>query len=457
HHAVISAATTLYTELLTWNDANKYCTSNGQELVAIGREAKQHYLHKAILEKTPGINELWIGLHVPDSNQLTKRVWTNTCFRPYWYSNWSASLKSGPKQLCAFVKVESDSMYWFLDVCDKATRPFICESILTVICSDIFYDTEGDTTVLTGINGQNNEQNSRTEEECKTDCDWKYKCWGFAYKPSVSKCVIYDQIDDPFYIENNQVDSLGETLYMKRCNFELKVDTNVLSVPSYDDCGLTVVSRCVSCMAVIEETTQKQTTTFEVSSAEKTTETTTLTTETLVNPTVGVTSFGLHPTKSHSKNTSTQTSSIYQSTENHVTYALEVTASHVQTSTSQTETTSETDIFSTEQKEVTTKNTGKTPYCVCTCNNVTKQISVEESINEIVNEIKIDKLKTSSYTRKHTSAWDSRKSSASIGFVGIAILISIAGLIVCLDTASLIHRVFEMIRKLGTSQNENRN
>ena len=55
----------------------------------------------------------------------------------------------------------------------------------------------------------------------------------------------------------------------------VKVDTNVLSVPSYDDCGLTVVSRCVSCMAVIEETTQKQTTTFEVSSAEKTTETTT--------------------------------------------------------------------------------------------------------------------------------------------------------------------------------------
>lgn len=65
--------------------------------------------------------------------------------------------------------------------------------------------------------------NFRTEEECKTDCDWGYKCWGFAYKPSEFKCVIYDQIDDPFYIENNKVDSSGETLYMKRCNFERKI------------------------------------------------------------------------------------------------------------------------------------------------------------------------------------------------------------------------------------------
>lgn len=137
------------------------------------------------------------------------------------------------------------------------------------------------------------------------------------------------------------------------------MDTNVLNVPPYDDCRSDVISRCVSCVAAIDETTtQKHTTTFNVSSAEKTTETTALTTETNVTPTVEVTSSDLHTTKSQSETTSTQTLSIYKSTENHVTYAIEVTSSHVQTSTSQTETTSETDMFSTEQKEVTTINTG---------------------------------------------------------------------------------------------------
>lgn len=51
HHAVISAATDLFVEPLTWNDANKYCTSKGHNLVAIDRLAKQLYLQKAILEK----------------------------------------------------------------------------------------------------------------------------------------------------------------------------------------------------------------------------------------------------------------------------------------------------------------------------------------------------------------------------------------------------------------------
>ncbi|CAC5390346.1 unnamed protein product [Mytilus coruscus] len=455
YYALISEATTLYIEPLTWNDANKYCTSKGQNLVTIGRQAKERYLQEAILEKNPSLKELWIGLHVPDSNQPTKLVWTNTCFPPYWYSNWSPSLKSGKNDLCAFVKVESGSMYWFLDECGKATRPFICESFFTAICSprsDIFYDTEGETTVPTAMNGQNNEKSPGTELECKTDCSRDHKCWGFAFTPSIPKCVMYDQIDDPFYTENNKVYSSGETLYMKRCNFELNIDTNVLSVPPYDDCGSAVVSKCVSCVAAIEETTtQKQTTTFKVSSAEKTTETTALTTETHVTPTVDVTSSDLHTTKSQSKTTSTQKSSIQQTTENHVTYALEVTSSHVQTTTSQTETTSIAKTFIFPTAQITTINTGKLPYCVCTCNNGTKQISLEESINEIVNEIKVDRSKTSAYTRKHTSAWDSRKSSASIGFVGIAILISIASLLLCLDSTSLIRRIFVLLRKPCTS------
>lgn len=44
------ASTTLYTEPLTWNEANQYCKSIGQYLVKIDRQGKQLLLHKALLD-----------------------------------------------------------------------------------------------------------------------------------------------------------------------------------------------------------------------------------------------------------------------------------------------------------------------------------------------------------------------------------------------------------------------
>ncbi|CAC5390348.1 unnamed protein product [Mytilus coruscus] len=314
-------------------------------------------------------------------------------------------------------------MFWFLAECGTNTKPFICESDTAICDSEISYDIEGDTRALTGMSGIM-QKNPGTEQECKNDCNAKPICWGFLFSPTVPKCVMYDQYDDPFRTENEQIYVSGEDLYMKRCDFDLNEDTNVLSVPPYDGCGSAVISDCVLCVTAMEETTtqyltstQKETTSVKVST-DKTIETTL-------------------PVK----------------TEPHMTSTVEVTSSNLHPATIQSETIiiAKTTIDLTTQKEFTTTSAGKTPYCVCTCNNVTNQVSLEESINKIVNEIKVDKLKTSSYNRKHTSAWDSRKSSQSIGYVGIVILISIAFLILCLDSSSLIYKVFAKLRKFGTS------
>ncbi|VDH93690.1 Hypothetical predicted protein, partial [Mytilus galloprovincialis] len=422
---LISASTTLFIDPLTWNDANKYCKSIGQNLVAIARQAKEIYLQKAILDINSNINEIWIGLHVPDSKQPTDRVWTNNCFPPYWFENWSPSLNIGNGDLCAYVEVESGSMYWFLAECGTDTKPFICESS-TAICefeTGISYDIESDKRVPTGMSGTM-QKNPGTEQECKEHCNGKPICWGFLFNPTVPKCVMYDLYDDPFRTDNDQIDASGEDLYMKRCDFDLNEDTNDLIVPPYDGCGSAVISDCVLCVSTTEESTTeyqtsvKETTSVKVSTADK----------------------------------ATVTAIQSTTTEHNMTSTVEIATSDLHSTTIKSETIpiAETTIDLTTQKEFTTVTAGKTPYCVCTCNNVSKQMSLEERINEIVKEIKVDKSKTSSFTRKHSSAWDSRKSSASIGYVGIAIMISIASLLLCLDSSSLISKVFAKLKKSST-------
>ncbi|CAC5390345.1 unnamed protein product [Mytilus coruscus] len=460
YSVLILASTTLFTEPLTWNDANQYCKSIGQHLLTIDRQAKQQLLHKALLDMeniTSNFeDDIWIGLHAPDPNKPTNRVWTNNCFASNSFSNWSPGLSIGNDNLCTYVDVEDENIHWHLAECGTDTRPFICESD-AAICNDGFsYGITIDTRLSTGLN-ESYQLNPGTEKECTDACSVISVCWAFLFIPSVPKCVMYDEYDGPFQTENDRIPASGEDLYTKRLN----EDTDVVSVPPYDDCGSVVVSDCVFCVTTMQVTTtqsqkstQIETISFKVSSADKTTETTLpTTTEPHMTSTVEVTLSDLPVTTSQPETTSTEKTSVHQTPENVLTSALEVTTSHVHTTTLQPETTTlaKSSIFPTTQKKFTTNTTGKTPYCVCACNNVTKQISLQESINEIVNEIQVDTSKTSSYTRKHTSAWDSRKSSASIGIVGIAILISIASLLLCLDSTSLIYRVFALLRKTGTS------
>ncbi|VDI49834.1 Hypothetical predicted protein [Mytilus galloprovincialis] len=473
HSLLVLASRRLYTEPLTWNDANQYCKSIGQHLVEIDRQTKQQLLHEALLDIeqiTPNFEgDIWIGLHAPDPNQPTNRVWTNNCVSSNSFSNWSPGMDTGNDKLCAYVEVENEDMHWLLAECGTDARSFIS------ICNEGFsYDIANNTRLSTGMD-ENYQINPGTALECTDTCSGMSICWAFLFTTTVpTKCVLYGAYNGPFQTEHDKIPASGKDVYTKRCNFEL-----------ISDCVLCETTQQVT-TTQFQTSTQIETTSFKVSTADKTPEITLpTTTENYLTTTVEVTSSDNPTTTSQLKITSTDKKSIQKTTEHYSTSNLEVTTSQVQTTPSQSETTEvgntssftttqpettevgntssftttqpettevgKTSSFTTTQQRFTTNNTGKTPYCVCTCNNVTKQVSLQESINEIVNEIKVDKSRTSSYTRKHTSAWDSRKSSASIGFVGIAILISVASLIVCLDSTSLIYRVCALLRKTGTS------
>ncbi|CAC5390349.1 MRC [Mytilus coruscus] len=396
NYTIVSASTTLFVDELTWNDANQYCRSIGQNLVKIGRQAKEHYLHEHLLNINPADKDIWIGLHAPDPNQQTNRVWTNNCSSSLLYSNWKPGLNSG-----------------------------ICNS-------GIFYDTESHTSVATEMNGLTT-MSPVNVQQCKNACNPLPMCWGFVFIPSVPKCALFDVNDDPLFMENNQEYAHHHCLYMKRCNFEVDEDTNVLSVPPYDSSGSVAVSDCVTTTNEITSEyhtiTRQQTTISFVSTKDQTTA------EKMIPST----------------NANHVTSSNYQT----ITSKPETTSMEMNliNPTTEYQATSEIDTISigTESNYPTTNQKVKKPYCICTCNNVTKPMSLKVSITEIVNAIKVNKSQTSTYRRQHTCAWDSRKSSASIGYVGIVILVSIASLLICIDSSPLIYKITSQLNKPTTN------
>lgn len=95
-------------------------------------------------------------------------------------------------------------------------------SLLAICDSGISYDIESDTRAPTGMSGIM-QKNPGTEQECKDQCNEESNCWGFLFNPTVPKCVMYDQYDDPFRTDNDQIYVSGEDLYMKRCDFDCKI------------------------------------------------------------------------------------------------------------------------------------------------------------------------------------------------------------------------------------------
>lgn len=103
---------------------------------------------------------------------------------------------------------------------------FICihwYDVFSAICnSGISYDIETESKVIDGMSGYT-KLDFGTAQDCKDFCDPLNSCWGFAFTPSVPKCVMHDVFDDPFRLEDNQISVLAEDLYIKKCYFECKI------------------------------------------------------------------------------------------------------------------------------------------------------------------------------------------------------------------------------------------
>lgn len=99
--------------------------------------------------------------------------------------------------------------------------------------------------------------------------------------------------------------------------------------------------------------------------------------------------------------------------------------------------------------------------CFCPCNSggflVLTDAELQEKIEKIISEIKIDPKGTSLAKRKLISAGDSRPSAKAVGSLGIVILVVIAGLILIMDSDVIYRSIEQFIakRKKNKSIEEN--
>ncbi|XP_076109140.1 uncharacterized protein LOC143077984 [Mytilus galloprovincialis] len=167
------------------------------------------------------------------------------------------------------------------------------------------------------------------------------------------------------------------------------------------------------------ETTEKMSTTDKTLSTDLQTTTDNFSTTELQTTTDKTSSTELQITTDKTSSTELQITTDKTSTTKLQTTTDKTSTTELQTTTEKTPTT---DMISiTEQK---TTVAVKPQQCFCPCGN-NKNLSEEELydvIKELEKKLTVDKKTTSAYIRRHTSARDDRKSSVTIGTVGIVVV-----------------------------------
>ncbi|CAC5390344.1 unnamed protein product [Mytilus coruscus] len=393
---------------------------------------------------------IWIGLYAPNPSDNTNRIWSDDGSSPI-YENWSSSKTEGAGYLCTYTVVQNSGLEWNLADCDTEKKSFMCEEDKRICTTGVYYTfTKWHSGSFTG----SFYLSPATVQDCVNICEWIIAnygvCWGFVFRVTTNPnaCLTYDDTDDPYYNIINQQASGNHYNYIRNCNLTIHV-----------------LSQCPACFPTTEVTTLTEDPTTEVHTTtdDHTTEvhTTTEDRTTRVQTTMEA---GEMTTEDRTASIKDDATTKYRTTEttleNEMTTEDHATAMEDDRTTDDLtkETTKEnamtTEDGTTTMKDETTtgekttqttievglsiSNTtspqrGSSPYCTCTCQNVTTTLSLEESIQKIVNNIKVDSRKMSSYTRKLTSAKDSRPSSENIGYFGIVMLSTIFGMLVVLD------------------------
>ncbi|XP_069140711.1 uncharacterized protein [Argopecten irradians] len=105
------------------------------------------------------------------------------------------------------------------------------------------------------------------------------------------------------------------------------------------------------------------------------------------------------------------------------------------------------------------ESTYTSPVCYCPCEDVTNTTitpkQLESKINEIKQTLTVSKKDLSSYKRKLVSTPDHRASAQSIGYIGAAIMCSIAAIMVVMDLPRLGGDFRRFIRSLSSTRVQN--
>jgi hypothetical protein len=122
----------------------------------------------------------------------------------------------------------------------------------------------------------------------------------------------------------------------------------------------------------------------------------------------------------------------------------ETAFSSIQTTQPTSQTSTESHITTQEYTEVKQISNG-TIKCTCICRH--NNHTLEETMELRKRELLVEKTKLSSTVRKLTSAPDVRESSAVMGKLGIAIIVTVAGLLTFVDICSVSLFIYNVLRK----------
>ncbi|XP_063413495.1 uncharacterized protein LOC134695932 [Mytilus trossulus] len=481
---VMAGDITLNTTPVTWDTALTVCNSRGQNLVQIYREAKNHLL-KEHLSSYLGMH-IWIGLYAPNPSDNTNRIWSDDGSSPI-YENWSPSKTEGAGYLCTYIVVENTGLEWNLADCDTKKKSFMCEEDKLHVrsqCPACFPTTEYPTTEVQTTTEDHTTEEHTTTEDHTTGIHTTTEDHTTEEHTTTEYHTTEVQTTTEDHTTEEHTTTEDHTTEVQTTTEDHTTEEHTTTEDHTNEVQTTTEDHTTEEHTTTEDHTTEEHTTTEDHTTEVQTTIEDHTTEehtTTEDHTTGVhttTEVGEMTTEDRTTTKQDDTTTEYRTKEttlkNEMTTEDHATAMDGEKTTEDltTETTKE-NAMTTEEgttimkvetstgvkttqttKEVVTSignparpGGGISPYCTCTCQNVTTTLSLEESIQEIVNNIKVDKRKMSSHTRKLTSAKDSRPSSASIGYCGIVMLSTTFGMLVFLDFHRLIDKCCTIFKR----------
>lgn len=106
-----------------------------------------------------------------------------------------------------------------------------------------------------------------------------------------------------------------------------------------------------------------------------------------------------------------------------------------------------TDDVTTEPTTEVTTETFNFSSCVCVC--VEKNETLEEKIEKIVSDLKVDTSELSSTKRQKSCAEDPRPTAKNVGMLGVAIIALLIGLIISVDIIRFLQYVNGRFKQTG--------
>ncbi|XP_078321452.1 uncharacterized protein LOC111116021 [Crassostrea virginica] len=391
----------LHTSQVTWEEAYKVCKLRGLTLASLSAKSEVDEV-KFLVDSVKNVfssyitisSSLWIGLRMESTSRSTSEFHWGDCTTILSITKSFDQLKSFTEATgCGYVSYDSIR----LTRCDNTeSMGFICENPNGV---DSCFSTKSTTMYALGYKSKTALASSDCATECITSsCGAIYissgdSCTLMSYKSGLSSSLSQSQLASTYY-------------YHRRLFHDGPI-------PSVSDSGLSEDDLC----------------SLPIGSPIVTTALNDVTTTELITPT----SIG----EATSQPITTQPTPEVTTTEDSTTQPTqEVTTNDITTQ-----------INNGVSTTITEYSTFNFSSCVCVC--VEKNETLEEKIEKIVSELKVDTSVLSSTKRRKSCAEDPRPTAKSLGMFGVAIFALLLGFIISVDIIRFLQYVNRCCKQTG--------